>query len=261
MPRFAANLSMLFNEVPFMSRFERAARAGFEAVEFLFPYDFSADEIAAALREHRLEQALFNLPPGDWSAGERGITSLPGREAEFRASVETALGYARALGCRRLHAMAGVLPAGVERERALDIYRGNLSYAAEKLAGEGMTLLIEPINQRDMPGYLLSHQAEAHRLVAELGNPNLKVQMDFYHAQIMDGDLWRCFERYRDTVGHLQIAGVPDRHEPDEGELNYGWLFAQLDEAGYEGWIGCEYHPRSDTEAGLGWFEPYRPAR
>ncbi|WP_062220812.1 2-oxo-tetronate isomerase [Aureimonas sp. D3] len=254
MPRFAANLTMMFNEVPFLERFEEAASAGFAGVEFLFPYEWEAEAIADRLRRHGLTQALFNMPPGDWAAGERGLACLPGREAEFTAGVETALAYAKVLGCERLHAMAGLLPAGMERERALDLYRRNIASAARRLADEGMTLLIEPINTRDMPGYLLNHQREGHEIIAEIGLPNLKVQMDFYHAQIMDGDVWRLFETYRSAVGHIQIASVPERHEPDRGELNYPWLFGQLDEAGYDGWVGCEYRPRGTTQGGLGWF-------
>ncbi|MBB3936534.1 2-oxo-tetronate isomerase [Aureimonas phyllosphaerae] len=258
MPRFAANLTMMFNEVPFLDRFAEAGRAGFAGVEFLFPYEWEAEAIAERLRENALTQALFNMPPGDWAAGERGIACLPGREAEFTQGVETAVRYARTLGCRRVHAMAGLLPAGTERDQALDRYRRNIAAAARRLADDGLTLVIEPINTRDMPGYLLNHQSEAHALVAEIGEPNLKIQMDLYHAQIMDGDLWRLFEANQGTVGHIQIASVPDRHEPDEGEVNYPWLFERLDAAGYDGWVGCEYRPRGDTRAGLGWFAPQR---
>ncbi|WP_294640752.1 2-oxo-tetronate isomerase [uncultured Aureimonas sp.] len=258
MPSFAANLTMMFNEVPFLDRFAEAARAGFAGVEFLFPYEWEAQAIAERLRANALTQALFNMPPGDWAAGERGIACLPGREAEFTEGVETAVRYARALGCERIHAMAGLQPAGTERGRSLDLYRRNIAAAARRLADDGLTLVIEPINTRDMPGYLLNHQREAHALVAEIGAANLKVQMDFYHAQIMDGDLWRLFEAHSETVGHIQIASVPDRHEPDEGEVNYPWLFERLDAAGYDGWVGCEYRPRGDTRAGLGWFTPQR---
>lgn len=258
MPRFAANLTMMFNEVPFLDRFAEAAKAGFTGVEFLFPYEWEAEAIAERLRECGLAQALFNMPPGDWSAGERGLACLPGRDAEFAQGVETAVAYAKALGCERLHAMAGLVPTGTERERALDLYRRNIASAARRLADEGLTLLIEPINTRDMPGYLLNHQREAHAIVAEIGLPNLKVQMDLYHAQIMDGDLWRLFEATQATVGHIQIASVPERHEPDRGEVNYPWLFEKLDAAGYDGWIGCEYRPLGDTHEGLGWFAPQR---
>ncbi len=254
MPRFAANLTMMFNEVPFLERFGHAASAGFSGVEFLFPYEWDASAIAAELKRHGLTQALFNLPPGDWAAGERGLAGLPGREADFARSVESAIGYARALGCQRLHAMAGLVPAGADRMEHWKVYKANLARAAQRLAQEGLALLVEPINTRDMPGYLLNHQREAHALVKEIGASNLRVQMDFYHAQIMDGDLWRLFEAHRDTVGHIQIASVPDRHEPDEGEVNYPWLFERLDAAGYDGWIGCEYRPRANTRAGLSWL-------
>ncbi|WP_353980334.1 2-oxo-tetronate isomerase [Salinicola endophyticus] len=254
MPRFAANLSMMFNEVPFLERFARAAECGFAGVEFLFPYACEPADIAAELKRHGLAQVLFNLPPGDWEAGERGLAALPGREAEFRASIDTALRYAEALGCIRLHAMAGLVVEGVSPQAMRETYLENLRVAARKLAEHGRTLLIEPINTRDMPGYFLNHQADGHALLAELGEPNVKVQMDFYHTQIMDGDIWKTYQRYRDGVGHIQIAGVPERHEPDTGEVNYPWLFAQLDAAGYAGWLGCEYRPRGETEAGLGWL-------
>ncbi|WP_110649670.1 2-oxo-tetronate isomerase [Salinicola peritrichatus] len=258
MPRFAANLSMMFNEVPFLERFAKAAACGFEGVEFLFPYAFDADDIAAELRRHGLSQALFNLPPGNWDAGERGLAALPGREAEFRESVDTALRYAEALDCPRLHAMAGLVPEGACRETLRGVYLENLRFAARRLAEHGRTLLIEPINTRDMPGYFLNHQAEGHAILAELNEPNVKVQMDFYHTQIMDGDIWKTYQRHRDGVGHIQIAGVPERHEPDSGEVNYPWLYERLDEDGYDGWLGCEYKPRGDTVAGLGWYRAYR---
>ncbi|NRB55899.1 MAG: hydroxypyruvate isomerase family protein [Salinicola sp.] len=266
MPRFAANLSMMFNEVPFMERFARAAACGFEGAEFLFPYDFEPEAIAAELERHGLEQVLFNLPPGDWAAGERGLAALPGREAEFRDSVDTAIRYAKALNCPRLHAMAGLIPASatnnVSRETfvttARKVYLENLRFAARKCAEHDLTLLIEPINTRDMPGYFLNHQADGHAIVDELNEPNVKVQMDFYHTQIMDGDIWKTYQRHRHGVGHIQIAGVPERHEPDTGEVNYPWLFEQLDQAGYDGWLGCEYKPRGDTEAGLGWYRAWQ---
>ncbi|WP_251975749.1 2-oxo-tetronate isomerase [Salinicola avicenniae] len=259
MPRFAANLSMLFNEVPFLERFGHAAEQGFHGVEFLFPYDFEPEAIATELKRHGLEQVLFNLPPGDWAAGERGLAALPGREAAFRDSVDLALRYADTLDCPRLHAMAGVVPPNVSRETLKAVYLENLRYAARKLADQGRTLLIEPINSRDMPGYFLNHQAEGHAIVAELDEPNVLVQMDFYHAQIMDGDLWQRYEQGSDRIGHIQIAGVPERHEPDSGEVNYAWLLAELDRTGYEGWVGCEYRPRGDTASGLGWRRAWRP--
>jgi hydroxypyruvate isomerase len=257
MPRFAANLSMMFNEAPFLERFARAAAAGFRAVEFLFPYAHTPAEVAAALRANGLENALFNLPPGNWDAGERGLASLPGRETEFRESVERALEYARALGTRRLHAMAGLVPAGADRAAMRRTYVENLRHAARRAAAEGITVVIEPINTRDIPGFFLNTQAEAHAVVAEVGEANLKVQMDLYHCQIVEGDLAVKIRRYLPGVGHVQIAGVPERHEPDSGEVNYPYLFALLDELGYDGWIGCEYRPRGRTEDGLGWVRGY----
>lgn len=261
MPRFAANLSMLYTEHPFLDRFEAAAADGFEGVEFLWPYDFAPEAIAERLHQHGLEQVLFNLPPGDWARGERGMACHPGREAEFAASVETALRYARALGCRRLHAMSGVLPAGVTAAQARETWVTNLRAAARRVAREGITLLIEPINNRDMPGYFLTHQQQAHDLVSEVGEANLQVQMDFYHCQIMEGDLIRRLQRHMQGVGHVQIAGVPDRHEPDRGEVNYPAVFEALDAAGYTGWVGCEYRPAGETRAGLGWVRPWLTAR
>ncbi|NQD95144.1 hydroxypyruvate isomerase family protein [Pseudomonas sp. CrR25] len=258
MPRFAANLSMLFNDVPFLERFGRAAAAGFKGVEYLFPYDYAPAELAERLHNHGLSQVLFNLPPGDFAAGERGLAALPGRQAEFREGVERAIEYAQALDCPRLHAMAGLVADERLRPQMRACYLDNLRHAARRLAEHGLTLLIEPINTRSIPGYFLNHQAEAHAILAELDEPNLKVQLDFFHAQIMDGDLAAGFQRFQAGVGHVQIAGVPDRHEPDSGEVNYPYLFQLLDEAGYDGWIGCEYNPRGLTEDGLGWFAPWR---
>lgn len=258
MPRFAANLSMMFNDVPFLERFGRAAAAGFKAVEYLFPYDFTPAELAERLAEHDLRQVLFNLPPGDFAAGERGIAALPGREAEFREGVDRGIEYAHALSCPRLHAMAGLVSVEGLRPRMREVYLENLRYAARRLAEHQLTLLIEPINTRSIPGYFINLQSEGHAILAELGEPNLKVQMDFFHAQIMEGDLTACFKRFQAGVGHIQIAGVPDRYEPDTGEVNYPQLFAMLDDLGYDGWIGCEYNPRGLTEDGLGWFAPWR---
>ncbi|MEW6694111.1 MAG: 2-oxo-tetronate isomerase [Pseudomonadota bacterium] len=258
MPQFAANLSLMYTEHDFLDRFAAAAADGFRAVEFLFPYDHAPQTIAQRLRDNGLRQALFNLPPGDWAAGERGLAALPGREAEFAASVQQALPYALATGCRRLHVMAGIAPAGADRAAMHRTYVANLRHAVEQLAPHGITVLIEPINTRDMPGYFLHFQQQAHDIVAEVGHPNLKVQMDLYHCQIMEGDLWTRLQRHIGGVGHLQIAGVPHRHEPDSGEVNYPWLFAQIDALGYQGDIGCEYRPRQGTSAGLGWFAPYR---
>ncbi len=254
MPKFAANLTMMFNEVPFPARFAAAARAGFKGVEFLFPYELPALEAGRLLRESGLVNALFNLPPGDWATGERGLASLPGREADFRAGVAVAIEYALALGTPTLHAMAGLLPAGADRERHRAVYVENLRFAAREVARHGRTLVIEPINPRDMPGYFLNTQADAHAVREAVAEPNLKVQMDLYHAQIVEGDLAVKLRRHVADIGHVQIAGVPDRHEPDDGEVNYPYLFRLLDELGYAGWVGCEYRPRGVTEDGLGWF-------
>lgn len=257
MPRFAANLSMMYNEVPFLERFAAAARDGFEAVEYLFPYEHTPEEIATRLRDNGLVQALFNLPPGNWAQGERGMACHPGREAEFAATVQAALPYALATGCRKLHAMAGLVPAGVSAQAARATYVANLRTAARALAPHGITLLIEPINTRDMPGYFLNYQQQAQDIAAEVGEANLKVQMDFYHCQIMEGDLARRLQKHFNGVGHVQIAGVPDRHEPDQGEVNHPYLFEQLDALGYDGYIGCEYRPAGQTSAGLAWVRPY----
>ncbi len=258
MPRFAANLSMMFTDVPFLERFGRAAAAGFEAVEFLFPYEHPPEAIAVELDRHGLTQALFNLPPGDFAAGERGIASLPGREAEFREGVETALRYAAATRCRTLHCMAGLLPRGADRAEHEAVYVENLRHAARRCAEAGVTLVIEPINTRDIPGYFLNYQHQARGILERVGEPNLKLQLDLYHCQIMEGDLARHIREFADITAHVQIAGVPERHEPDLGEVNYPYLFAVLDEVGYGGWVGCEYRPKGRTEDGLGWFVPWR---
>jgi hydroxypyruvate isomerase len=258
MPKFAANLTMMFTELPFPERFAAAAAAGFEGVEFLFPYDHPAEEVAGWLEASGLTNALFNLPPGDWAAGERGIAALPGREAEFQASVETALGYARALGTPSLHVMAGLVPQGAQSGAHRATYIENLTRAAGRCAQEGRTLVIEPINGRDMPGYFLSRQGDAHAICAEVGADNLKVQMDFYHTQIVEGDVATKLRQFLPRVGHVQIAGVPDRHEPDQGELNNDYLLGLLDELGYAGWVGCEYRPAGATVDGLGWFRAWQ---
>ena len=263
MPRFAANLSMLYNEHAFLDRFAAAAADGFTAVEYLFPYALAAEDLAARLREHGLQQVLFNAPPGDWDRGERGMACLPGREGEFRRGIEQALAYAAALHCPRVHVMAGLAPPGADRAVLQDTYVANLAWAAAQAAPQGVDLLIEPINTRDIPGFFLNRQDHAHEIVADVGAANLKVQMDLYHCQIVEGDLAKKLERYLPggAVGHLQIAGVPERHEPDIGEVNYPYLFALIDRLGYGGWIGCEYRPRAGTSAGLGWFQPYRTPR
>ena len=253
MPKFAANLSMLFTEYDFPDRFAAASAAGFSGVEYLFPYSYEAADLRAALDSHSLTQVLFNLPPGNWDAGERGLASLPGREDEFRESVAIAIEYAQILDCSRLHAMAGLMPAGADTEACFETYISNLRYAAKELAKLDKTLLIEPINPRDIPGFFLNRQEVAREVVERVGEPNLKVQFDVYHCQIVQGDLTRSLEQQFSYLGHIQIAGVPDRHEPDIGEVNYSWLFERIDELGYDGWIGCEYRPRGNTLDGLRW--------
>ena len=257
MPRFAANLTFLFNEVPFLDRFGEAAQAGFRAVEFAFGYDWQVRDIAARVAEHKLEVVLINAPPGNWDAGDRGLASLSGREHEFAASVVTALRYAQALRCPRLHVMAGLLPEGAddaERERRMRTFKRNLRFACQEAAEQGVTVLIEPINHRDVPRYLLTTQAEAHAIREEIAMANLKVQMDLYHAQVVEGDLATKIRRWLPHIGHMQIAGVPARSEPNIGEVNYDFLFRLVDELKYDGWIGCEYRPAGNTAAGLGWL-------
>jgi 2-dehydrotetronate isomerase len=255
MPRFAANLSMLYTEHPFLDRFGAAAADGFKAVEYLFPYEHPATELAARLRDHGLQQVLFNAPPGDWAAGERGLTCLPGREAEFRDGVHRAIDYARALDCPRIHLMAGLAPDASDRGALRATYLANLDWAAAQ--ARDITFLIEPINTRDIPRFFLNRQDQAHAIVLEVGAPNLKVQMDLYHCQIVEGDLAKKIELYLPSgrVGHFQIAGVPERQEPDVGEINHPYLFALIDRLGWDGWIGCEYRPRAGTSAGLGWMK------
>ncbi|MFZ1909405.1 MAG: 2-oxo-tetronate isomerase [Burkholderiales bacterium] len=257
MPKFAANLSMMYQEHDFLDRFAAAAKDGFKGVEFLFPYDYPPTEIKARLTGNGLTQALFNAPPGDWSKGERGMASLPGREDGFRRSFEQALAYARVLGNARLHVMAGLIAPGAERARHHDTYVKNLAWAADQAAPLGITCVIEPINTRDIPGFYLNTQAEAHAICAETGKSNVKVQMDFYHCQIVEGDLAMRLKQHFAGVGHIQIAGVPERHEPDVGEINYPYLFSLMDQLGYDGWVGCEYRPQGGTSAGLGWLAPY----
>jgi hydroxypyruvate isomerase len=257
MPRFAANLTMMYPEHAFLDRFAAAASDGFKAVEFLFPYEYPAGEIRARLDAHGLELALFNAPPGDWAGGERGIASLPGREAEFRASIAEALEYARVLGNRRLHVMAGLIAPGEDRARHHAVYLANLAHAAKEAAGLGITVVIEPINTRDIPGFFLNRQDEAHAVCAQVDARNLQVQMDLYHCQVVEGDLAMKIRRYIRGVGHMQIAGVPERHEPSLGEINYPYLFELIDSLGYAGWIGCEYRPRGGTSQGLEWVRPW----
>ncbi|MBO9679058.1 MAG: hydroxypyruvate isomerase family protein [Acidovorax sp.] len=265
MPRFAANLSMLYNEHAFLDRFAAAAADGFQGVEYLFPYEFPAAELARRLQDNGLQQVLFNAPPGDWAAGERGLACLPGREAEFRDGFARALDYAAALACPRVHVMAGLVPAGQTREALRPTYIDNLRWAAEQAAQAGRNVLIEPINTRNIPGFFLNRQDDAHAIVQAVGLPNLQVQFDLYHCQIVEGDVAMKIRQYLPTgrVGHFQIAGVPERHEPDIGELNHPYLFSVIDEVaaqcGWQGWVGCEYLPRrgaepGGTSAGLGWL-------
>lgn len=261
MPRFAANLSTLYTELGFLERFAAAAADGFRAVECQFPYDFAPPELAARLRDAGLVQVLINAPPGDPARNERGQACLPDRVQAFRQGfVEQALPYAAALGCRRVHVMAGRVPPGAERERLRATYIENLAWAAEQAATAGVTICIEPINARDVPGYFLQRQDLAHAVVQELGASNVKVQMDLYHCQIVEGDLAAKIRHYLPTgrVGHIQVAGVPERHEPDLGEVNHAYLFELLDELGWDGWVGAEYRPRQATSAGLSWFAPWR---
>lgn len=255
MPVFAANLTMMFNEWAFLDRFDAAADAGFAAVEYLFPYEATPEAIAERLARNNLQQALFNLPPGDWAAGERGIAALPGRFDALKADVERALDYAAATGVRRLHLMAGI--ADRHDEDASSSYRRSVIYAAGRLAEEGIDLLLEPINGRNMPGYFLNDFGAAERLIAESGLPNLKLQFDIYHRQIIHGDVTMALQRLLPIVGHIQIASVPSRNEPDGEELNYPYLFGEIDRLGYDGFIGCEYIPRGHTLDGLGWFKPF----
>jgi hydroxypyruvate isomerase len=259
MPRFAANLSLLFNELPFMERFAAAKAAGFEAVEYLFPYAFDKNELAQALKANGLRQVLHNLPPGDWEAGERGIACHPDRVAEFRSGVSRGIEYAKVLGCPQLNCLAGKLPQGVSREQARATFVANLRFAADELKRAGLRLLIEPINTYDMPGFFLNYTAQADALINEVGSDNLYIQYDIYHAQRMEGELAASVQKYLPRIAHMQLADNPGRHEPGTGEINYAFLFRHLDAVGYTGWIGCEYKPRTTTVAGLGWIRQLNP--
>ncbi len=251
MPKFAANLSMMFNEVPFLDRFEAAAKAGFKGVEFLFPYEHRPEEIAARLKGNGLSLVLFNLPPGDFAKGERGLAALPSREAEFDAAISEALLYAEALHCPRVHAMAGLRHHGASRPT----YIANLRKAARRAGRAGVDVLIEPINTRDIPGFFLNHLSEARAIIHEVAESNLGLQFDLYHRQVMDGDVATAIAEYAPLSRHYQLANPPDRGEPDSGELNYPYLFEVIDKTGFDGWIGCEYRPRRGTVEGLRWIE------
>ena len=253
MPRFAANLTMLFTELPFMQRFEAAARAGFEAVEYLFPYPFDKHELAAALKANGLVQVLHNLPAGDWDAGERGIACHPDRVAEFREGVGRAIDYAAALGCPQLNCLVGKLPAGATRQDVQPTLVENLRFAARELEKAGLKLLIEPINTFDIPGFFLNRTDQALALLDAVGSDNLRIQYDIYHAQRMEGELANTLATHLARIGHIQLADNPGRGEPGTGEIHYPWLFQHIDAIGYTGWIGCEYKPRTTTIEGLGW--------
>jgi len=258
MPKFAANLSMMFQEIPnFLDRFDAAAQAGFKGVEFLFPYDFPPEAIAERLERNRLTLALFNTVPGDWAAGERGLAALPGRESEFRAGVNTAIAYAKATGCRLVHTMAGLWPDAHDKALGRRVYVENLRWAADHLAHEGLTAIIEPINTRDIPGYFLNYSHQATAILDEVARPNVRLQLDLYHMQIMEGDLATKIRALHGRYPHVQIAGNPGRNEPDVGEIHYPYIYDLFDELGYQGWIGCEYRPKGETLAGLGWAKRY----
>ena len=259
MPRFAANLSMMFTELPFLDRFDAAAKAGFTAVEFLFPYEHPADAIGERLKRNGLTQALFNLPPGNWDAGEKGFAALPERFGDLKQSLHAALPYTNATGVKRVHLMAGI--ANRSDPKAVAAFRKSVAYAAEFFAPHGLDVVIEPINPRNVPGYFLNDFVFARDLINELKIPNLKLQFDIYHCQIIHGDVTMRLREMMPIIGHIQIASVPSRNEPDGEELNYPFVFAELDRLGYRGFVGCEYNPRGKTTDGLGWFMPYAGAK
>lgn len=255
MPRYAANLTMLFTELPFMERFSAAKAAGFEAVEYLFPYDFDKDELAQTLKSNGLKQVLHNLPAGDWAAGERGIACDPSRVEEFRAGVGKAIEYATALSCPQVNCLAGKLPAGISPKQAHDTFVANLKFAAGQLKSAGIRLLIEPINHFDIPGFFLTKTEQAVAILDEVASDNLYIQYDIYHAQRMEGELGNTLVKHQARIGHIQLADNPGRNEPGTGEINYAWLFKHIDAIGYQGWIGCEYKPKTNTTEGLGWIK------
>jgi hydroxypyruvate isomerase len=257
MPKFSANLSFLYAELPFLDRFAAAAKDGFPAVEYVSPYEHAPEAVAKALADNGLAQALFNLPPGDWAGGERGIGCLPDRVDEFRASVDTAIRYGEALGCPKINCLAGIAPAGVDPVELGATLVANLKYAAPRLADAGIGLLLEPINLRDIPGFFVSTTHHAERILAAVGSDNLFIQYDIYHTQVMQGDLIPTYDRLRERIAHIQIADNPGRGEPGTGEINYAFVLPELDRLGYEGYVGCEYKPRAGTSAGLGWMKPY----
>jgi hydroxypyruvate isomerase len=257
MPQFCANLTLLFNEHPFMERFDAAAKAGFKGVEYLFPYDFPKDQLVEALKKNGLTQVLHNLPAGDWAEGERGLACDPARVGEFQDGVGRAIEYATALGCKQLNCLAGLCPKGVDDERQRTTFVANLKFAALKLKQSGIRLLIEPINTRDIPGFYLTRSKQALEIIEEVGSDNLFLQYDIYHMQIMEGDLARTIEANLSRIPHMQLADNPGRNEPGTGEINYAFLFEHIDRIGYKGWIGCEYKPKTKTVEGLSWIQPY----
>jgi len=257
MPRFAANLSMMFNEVPFLDRFALAAKAGFKGVEFLFPYEHPAAEIAQRLKDNGLQQVLFNAPAGDFAKGERGMAAIPGKQAAFRESIKLALEYATTLACPRLHIMAGLKPEGVAHDTLTAVYGANLAYAAEECAKVGVKPIIEPINHRDIPGFFLNTTDQAAAIIAAVGPEKLGMQFDLYHCQITEGDVVKRVEKHLPLIAHMQVADTPGRHEPGTGEVNWPFVFKTIDALGFRGWIGCEYRPAGETLAGLSWFTPY----
>jgi hydroxypyruvate isomerase len=258
MPNFAANLTMLFQEHDFLDRFQAAAEAGFRGVEYLFPYDFDAGQLVERLHTHKLQQVLHNLPAGDWGAGERGIAVLPDRVGEFQDGVGRAIEYAKALGCKQVNCLAGIAPAGADPAQLRQTFVDNLGFAAKQLGENGIRLVTEPINTRDIPGFFLCGTQQAVDIIRDTGSSNIAVQYDIYHMQIMEGDLAPTIQRHLADIGHIQLADNPGRHEPGTGEINYPFLFDFIDRLGYRGWIGCEYIPSTKTAEGLGWFDPYR---
>ncbi|MBW9052574.1 2-oxo-tetronate isomerase [Rhizobium mesosinicum] len=258
MPKFSANLSFLYQDLAFLDRFAAAANDGFGALEYLGPYAESKEKVADTLQANGLKQALFNVPSGDWANGERGIACLPDRIEEFRRGISLALDYAKALACPQVNVISGLVPKGADLETLEKVLVENLKYAAERTADAGVKLLIEPINLRDIPGFFLSTTDHAERILDKVGSDNLYIQYDFYHMQIMQGDLIPTFMRLKDRIAHVQIADNPGRNEPGTGEINYGFILSELDRLGYDGWVGCEYKPKAGTSDGLGWMKPYR---
>jgi hydroxypyruvate isomerase len=255
--KFSANLSFLYPELGFLERFAAAARDGFKAVEYLGPYAETKEKVAATLRENALAQALFNVPSGDWAGGERGIACFPDRVEEFRAGIVTALDYAAALNCPKVNVISGLVTAGADIEALETTLVDNLKWAAPRCADAGVKLLIEPINTRDIPGFFLTTTKQAERILDRVGHANLLIQYDIYHMQVMQGDLVPTYARLKDRIGHIQVADNPGRNEPGTGEINYPFVFAELERIGYDGWVGCEYKPKAGTTAGLGWMKPY----